>query len=198
MEPLAFTRIHPQPYRAAYAVVPVTLPMNPTGAPTPTLAALFEAEEAALLRFALGLVGRRVVAEELVQEAFLRLHQVWENVDNPRAWLYQSLRNLAINHVRDHRRETPLEADGAVPGPDALPSDMLGKMEAVGLVRLLMAELSPEDRRLILLKYQSDLKYREISARTGLSVSHVGYKLHHLLKEMAEALRRSGIEGSGG
>jgi RNA polymerase sigma-70 factor (ECF subfamily) len=71
-------------------------------------------------------------------------------------------------------------------------------MEAVGLVRLLMAELPPEDRRLILLKYQSELKYSEISARTGLSVSHVGYKLHHLLKQMAEALRRSGIEGSGG
>ena len=42
----------------------------------PSLAAFFEAEESALLGFAIGLVGRRSVAEELVQEAFLRLHQL--------------------------------------------------------------------------------------------------------------------------
>ena len=52
-----------------------------------TLTALFEAEEGPLLQFAYGLVGRRSVAEELVQEACLRLHPLWAEVENPRAWL---------------------------------------------------------------------------------------------------------------
>jgi len=69
-----------------------------------SLVELFEREESAVLGFAIGLVGRRAVAEELVQEAFLRLHQLWGQVDNPRAWLYRSLRNLALNHLRDHSR----------------------------------------------------------------------------------------------
>jgi len=163
----------------------------------PTLAALFEAEESGLLRFAIGLVGRPSVAEELVQETFLRLHQLWAQVENPRAWLYRSLRNLALNHLRDHRRETEL-VDDAAPSEANLPAEDLGRMEAIGTVRLLLTELPEEDRELVRLKYQHNLKYHEISQRTGMSVGNVGYKLHPLLKGLAAALRRSGIEGSDG
>ncbi len=38
--------------------------------------------------------------------------------------------------------------------------------------------------------------YREISERTGLSVCNVGYRLHHILKQLADKLRQIGIEGS--
>ena len=91
---------------AGCVVVPVVLAMKPG---EQTLAALFESEESGLLSFAIGLVRQRWVAEELVQDAFLRLHEVWGQVENPRGWLYRSIRNLALNHLRDHRRETPLE-----------------------------------------------------------------------------------------
>lgn len=162
-----------------------------------TLAALFEAEESGLLRYALGLVGRRPVAEELVQEAFLRLHQAWDEVENPRAWLYRSLRNLALNHLRDHPLETELTEETGT--ADARPApEQLGRDEAIGTVRLLLAELPEADRHLIRLKYHDDLKYQDISRHTGLSVGNVGYRLHHLLKTLADELRRVGIEGSRG
>lgn len=165
--------------------------------PRPTLAHVFEAEEGPLLSFALGLVGRRSVAEDLVQEAFLRLHQVWDEVENPRAWLYRSLRNLALNHLRDHRRETDLPAEEP-PGDDVVGAEDMGKKEAVGVVRMLLAELPPEDGELIRLKYTENLKYHEISQRTGLNAGTVGYRLHHLLKSLADSLRRAGVEGSTG
>lgn len=164
---------------------------------TQTLAALFETEESGLLRFAIGLVGKRPVAEELVQEAFLRLHQAWEGVDNPRPWLYRSLRNLALNHLRDHARETSMEEESIASG-EALAAEILGRNEAVGMVRLLLAEMTVDDRNLIELKYRDNLKYEDISRRTGLTVGNVGYRLHHALKGLADALRRAGIEGSGG
>jgi len=160
-----------------------------------TLAALFESEESGLLRFAIGLIGRRAVAEDLVQETFLRLHQVWDEVENPRGWLYRSLRNLALNHLRDHSRETEFDEATASPAAE-LPPEMLGQMEAVGLVRMLLAEMSEDDRQLLRLKYNENLRYQDISRRTGISVGNVGYRLHHLLKGLAEALRRAGIEGS--
>ena len=163
----------------------------------PTLAALFESEESGLLRYALGLVGRRPVAEELVQESFLRLHQVWDQVENPRAWLYRSLRNLALNHLRDHPPETELTEETG--SSDARPTaEQLGRDEAIGTVRLLLAELPEADRRLLRLKYHEDLKYQDISRHTGLSVGNVGYRLHHLLKTLADDLRSVGIEGSRG
>jgi len=64
------------------------------------------------------------------------------------------------------------------------------------VVRLLIAELPSDDQSLIRLKYHDDLKYQEISRKTGLSVSNVGYKMHHLLKGLADALRHVGIDGS--
>jgi RNA polymerase sigma factor (sigma-70 family) len=133
----------------------------------------------------------------LVQEAFLRLHELWDQIDNPRAWLYRSLRNMALNHIRDHRRETPLE-EAHDPGTDTRPDEELGRLEAIGMVRLLLADLPPQDRDLILMKYHEELKYGEISKRTGLGVGNVGYKLHHLLKSLADSLRRAGIESSCG
>lgn len=190
------------------AAVSVGLPPSPSPGPAvfasmsdapgrPTLAALFAAEEGGLLRFALGLVGRRSVAEELVQETFLRLHPIWAEVENPRAWLYRSLRNLALNHLRDRRPEAELAEDAAA-AEAPLPAEQLGRDEAVGMVRLILAELSAEDRRLIDLKYREELKYGEISRRTGLSVGNVGYRLHHLLKNLADRLRRAGVEDSRG
>ena len=175
-------------------LLPVVAPMPPEPV---TIAALFESEEGGLLRYALGLVGRRAVAEELVQEAFLRLYQVWAQVENPRAWLYRSLRNLALNHLRDRREDGTLDADN-LPTSDRLPAEVLGRMEAIGMVETLLAEMPDDDRALVLLKYREDLKYHEISRRTGLAVGTVGYKLHHLLKGLADALRRAGIEGSRG
>jgi RNA polymerase sigma-70 factor (ECF subfamily) len=160
------------------------------------LSELFVAEESGLLRFALSLVGRRAVAEELVQEAFLRLHPVYHEVENPRAWLFRSLRNLALNHLRDRKPESELHEETAPPHADALPAEQLVRDEAIGTVRLLLAELPPEDRELVRLKYLDNLKYQEISRRTGLSVGNVGYRLHHLLKGLADSLRRAGIDGS--
>ncbi len=162
-----------------------------------TIVAVFEAEESGLLRYAIGLVRRPTVAEELVQETFLRLHQVWTEVEHPRAWLYRSVRNLALNHLRDQKPESELKEDTAA-AEEIPPADVLGRNEAIGTMRLLLAEMSDEDRTLIRLKYNDDLKYQEISQRTGLSVSNVGYRLHHVLKGLADALRHAGIEGSRG
>jgi RNA polymerase sigma-70 factor (ECF subfamily) len=176
------------------SVVPLPAAMKPGRA---DIGALFRSEESGLLRFAIGLVGRRTVAEELVQETFLRLHQGWDEVENPRAWLYRSLRNLALNHLRDRPNETELD-EATAASAERLPPERLGRDEAVGMVRLFLAEMPTDDRDLIRLKYHDDLKYREISRRTGLSVGNVGYRLHHLLRGLADSLRHAGIEGSQG
>lgn len=177
------------------------VPMIPTRAPVeekPTLREVFEAEESPLLRYAHGLVGQRETAEDLVQEAFLRLHAHWEEVTNPRAWLFRSIRNLALNHLRDHKRETPLETGREWESQSPGPENTVGKLEAIGTLKLLVAELRDDDRLLIGLKYHEGLKYDQISERTGISVGNVGYKLHHALKNLAESLRRLGIESAEG
>lgn len=159
--------------------------------------ALFDAEETPLLRCAFALTGRRAVSEEIVQEVFLQLHVRWAEIDQPRAWLYRSVRNRAINHIRDHRRELLHSAEGngqpSYPREDS-PDALLLRMELAQTLRRLLEELDETDRQLVRLKYFENLKYREISELTGLSVSNVGYRLHHLLKELSGKLRPLGID----
>ncbi|MGE9267923.1 MAG: RNA polymerase sigma factor [Verrucomicrobiales bacterium] len=159
-----------------------------------TIEEVFRLEESPLIRYAFGILGRRELAEEVVQEAFLKLHGHWGEVELPRPWLYRCVRNLALNVIRKSRRE---EVSDELEGRDSgeRPDEECRRMEALGQVRMLLAEMGRRDREMIHLKYFEEKKYAEIAEKTGLSVGNVGYRLHHLLKEMAESLRKLGIEG---
>ena len=163
-----------------------------------SLRQVFDAEESPLLRYAYGLVGQRETAEDLVQDAFLKLHHHWDEVTHPRAWLFRCVRNLALSHIRDHKRETPIEDGREFQSQSPDPEQTLGRLEAIGTLQLLVAELHEDDRALISLKYHDGLKYDQISQRTGISVGNVGYKLHHALKNLADSLRRLGVESAEG
>ena len=162
------------------------------------LRALFDAEETPLLRYAFSLVKRRSVAEEIVQETFLQLHVRRDDVDAPRAWLFRSVRNRALNYIRDNQREIIDSGDREVQSSSSdkeSPEAILLRMETTGALRQFVEELDETDQQLVKLKYFEDLKYRDISDKTGLSVSNVGYRLHHILKELARKLRSRGIDG---
>ena len=165
----------------------------------PSLEALFENEECGLVRFACSFVKRRDIAEELVQEAFLRVHRHWDDVENPRAWIYRATRNLALSHIRDNAREVEMTDDtNAGTDTDRKPDEALRYSEALGTMRMLLAELPEEEQILVKLKFVEELSYAGISENTGLSVSNVGYKLHQLLKNLASSMRQAGIENSHG
>lgn len=162
-----------------------------------TLRSLFDTQESPLLRYAFSLTGRRAVAEEIVQEVFLQLHIRWGEVDSPREWLFRSVRNRAFNHLRDHRREI-LRIDDRDPGPadvtDQSPAAVLERLEATGVLRQAVEQLGEADRRLVKLKYFEGQSYRNISDQTGLSIGNVGYRLHHILKELAGKLGSLGMD----
>ena len=78
-------------------------------APAPTFDDLYRDEYAAIVRLAWTLTGRRAVAEELAQDAFLRAHQRWEQVgryDRPGAWVRRVVLNLATSRARRVAAET--------------------------------------------------------------------------------------------
>jgi RNA polymerase sigma factor (sigma-70 family) len=163
-----------------------------------TLRTLFDSEESNLLRFAFSLTGRRAVAEEIVQDVFLLLHAKWSEVNEPRAWLFRCVRNKAFHHLRKSRREVSgSEVDDAsllTESADETPDELIARMETVAQLRQLVSQLPEKDRRLVQLKYYEDLKYRDISQRTGLTISNVGFRLHQVLKKLAAGLTPRGVE----
>jgi RNA polymerase sigma factor (sigma-70 family) len=176
---------------------PRVIPSNDKCPDQEALRSLFESEETPLLRYAFSLVQRRAVAEEIVQEVFLQLHVRWKDVESPRAWLYRSVRNKVFNYMRDNRRET---VDLTAPVIEGLSSEsdtpvgVLSKLEAIQVLHETIDSLHESDRELVQLKFFDGLKYREISEKTGLSVGNVGYRLHHILKELAGKLQPLGMD----
>lgn len=182
-----------------------------------TIEEVFAALEAPLLNYALRLLQVRTVAEDIVQEAFMKLHAQFSEVRSPRRWLYRTVHNLSLNYRRQADRIVPLDpgtgsgtggsgrgrdsSDAGGGGarmieaadPDLLPDEQIVRWEGIGLVRLSLESLDERSRRVVQLKFEENLSYREISERLGLSPSNVGYLLHHALKTMASELARSGL-----
>ena len=131
----------------------VKRPVAKTSPERPSIERLFETEESPLLGFAYGFVRRREIAEELVQEAFFRIHRHWADVENPRAWIYRATRNLCLSWIRDHKRETEMddEQQSKTSDPDTAPPDRaVAQLEAIGNLRARLADLAPADRELAL------------------------------------------------
>jgi RNA polymerase sigma-70 factor (ECF subfamily) len=84
---------------------------------------LYLAHHDELWRFAYACVRSRDVAEELVQDVFLAVwgtRATWEVNTRVRAWLYASVRHLALNHLRHERVVTRTTgANACAPGGDA-------------------------------------------------------------------------------
>ena len=186
---------------AAFPIVTAEAPANAVSPDPPrseSIEELFAALESPLLSYALRLLANRSLAEDTVQEAFMKLHAQFTEVREPRRWLYRTVHNLALNHRRQAdkivslpvaaaNRTTPDAAD-----PRPLPDEEVARLESIGLVRVSLATLDERSRELIRLKFQEDLSYQQISERTGLTVGHVGYLLHHALKAIAAELANSG------
>lgn len=176
-----------------------------SGAVPESIEELFSSLESPLLAYAQRLTGNLESAQDITQEAFMRLHSQFASVLEPRRWLYRTIHNLAINHLRQSSRTVPLEPptcsgsndphphESTHPDPDPLPDAHIIRLEGIGLVHLSLATLDPRSREVVRLKFEEDLSYREIAQRTGLRTGHVGYLLHHALKSLGVELARTGL-----
>jgi len=165
-----------------------------------TIEELFAALESPLLGYALRYTREPGLAEDVVQEAFMKLHAQFETVQKPRQWLYRTVHNLALNQRRaagktvslnapnDEEGSTAETADTALP-----PDEQIIRLEGIGLVRISLAALDERSRELVRLKFHDDLSYRDIAARLNLSTSNVGFILHRALKTIAAELAKTGV-----
>jgi RNA polymerase sigma-70 factor (ECF subfamily) len=180
------------------------MPPTETSAQTPgpeTIEELFAALESPLLSYAHRCAGDREAAEDVVQEAFMKLHAQFEQVEKPRPWLYRTVHNLALNRRRAAKHTVPLDPDPekeSAPANDppdaALPPDaQMLRVEGIGLVRISLETLDERSQQLVRLKFHDELSYKEIAARTGLTAGNVGFILHHALKTIAAELAKTGV-----
>jgi RNA polymerase sigma-70 factor (ECF subfamily) len=157
-----------------------------------------------LRRHLVAMVRDPAAAEDLLQEALLRLWtraEQWEGSGSVRGWLRRTATNLALNHLRAarRRRERPLrrapaepegEEEDIVPGwmidtatlgPDAA----LEQAELRRRIRKLMDELPAEKREVLQLVYDEEADVEEAARRLRVPPGTVKSRLHYARKHLA-------------
>ena len=156
--------------------------------------ALYEAHSDRVHRYLLARTPSAADAEELTSRAFLN---AFTNLGSFRgrgsfeSWLMTIAHNLLANWYRDRgRRPPPAPLDAAmsiasdVPGPDS----ELEMQELATRIREATAELAPDRRQLIALKYVDGLTNAEIGRRMGRSEGAIKALHHRTLRQLQKVL----------
>lgn len=148
--------------------------------------------EGPLIRYAARLTGSVERARDVVQDAFTRLcQQDRTGIDgHVTQWLYTVCRNRALTVRRKETRMTTLSDAAAALRvcPDPIPPAAAEQRESQSHVVSLMAALPDNQQEVLVLKFQSELSYREIAGVLDISVTNVGFLIHTAIKSLRERM----------
>jgi len=168
-------------------------------AEAPRIEAIIAEYEAGLLRYAARLLNNADAAQDVVQEAFIKLCRKWRDGTRPpdriKSWLFRVTHNAAVDHIRRESRLRLLhdaEAERAADSEPPSQREQLERQEAEELVLAHLRRLKVSEQQVVILRLQEGLSYREIAAVTGRSEGNVGCVLHHAVKKLASSLKQAG------
>jgi RNA polymerase sigma-70 factor (ECF subfamily) len=168
---------------------------------------LVRRHQTSLFNFALRQLGTQAVAEEVVQEAFIRVVQSaaeFKHEARFTTWVYTILRNLCIDQLRRRalRRHPSLDErrasrTGEEEGPTLLEQTADNRpgveREATGTelkqrIARAVETLPEEQREVFLLREISNLPFKEIATVTGVPENTVKSRMRYALERLQQAL----------
>jgi RNA polymerase sigma factor (sigma-70 family) len=147
--------------------------------------AIYASHRLELLRYVHRLTRDVHLAEDIVQDAFLRLWRETRTVDSPRSWLYRVCTNMVRDQARrvaTRERHAPPAEEGEVPPPD----EAMERAESAHTVRMALERLMPRDREALLLR-ESGFRYAEIAEVIDVRVEIVPTLIARALKRFHKA-----------
>lgn len=147
------------------------------------------------------LLGDRSEAEDLAQEAFLRLHKAlpgFRGESSIATWLYRTTTRLAIDHLRREKLKRKLfffrQSDDdpdpmeTVGDPRSNPVRDLQSRQAMLRLRQAMGKLSARQRAVFVLRHHEGLPLQEIATLLGLETGTVKIHLHRAVTTLRAEL----------
>lgn len=148
--------------------------------------ALFERIYPSLVRFVGRMTSDSVAAEDIAQEAFIRLLEEDPPPTKPRVWLFVVARNAVRDRERvSARRAELLQREYDPPSGTPDPASVFEQRMAVSKVHRALALLSARDREMLLLRADG-LRYRDIAEVCGVAPTSVGTLLARALKRFRD------------
>lgn len=140
-----------------------------------------------MLRMCCMYLGDVHLAQDAVQDAFIKIYRAWRPIENPsaeKAWVMR----ITVNVCKDYLRSAWKRRVSLVDQYPELPAGQEPRSEEGRLIQEIMA-LKPKYREVILLHYYQQLRVGEIAAILGAPQSTVSIRLHRareLLKKRLE------------
>jgi RNA polymerase sigma-70 factor (ECF subfamily) len=159
-----------------------------------SFSAFYEVEYRPMVRLAVALVGRRDVAEELVQDAFVSLHGRWDRVsryESPEGWLRRVVINRSMSALR--RRAVEVRLLGRL---SRLRERHFDLPEVEGEIWREVAALPKRQAQVIALMFVDDLTVTEIAAVLECEENTVRTHLRRARQSLAARLGLEDEEGS--
>ncbi|MQB01424.1 MAG: sigma-70 family RNA polymerase sigma factor [Actinobacteria bacterium] len=156
--------------------------------------ALYNAHGGELYGFAFHALADDALAEEAVQETFLRAwrarHRFDPDIASARTWLFAIIRNVIVDLVRSRRSLILLEDPEAVSRPhEPMETALLGWQIEEALSRL-----SHDHREVLLHTYFRGSPYEEVALELGIPVGTVKSRVYYALRALKLALEEMGWE----
>ncbi len=155
---------------------------------------LFDGYFDKLFTFALNMVFREDVANDIVQEVFIAIYEksVFTNYKGSlKAYLYTSVRNRCYNYLRDAKvedRHMALYAEAAVYSDSV---DVIDEEEILEKIRQVMDELPDKCREVCLLRFVQGCKYSDIAERLSMNENTVKAQLHRGTEKIKESFSKT-------
>jgi RNA polymerase sigma factor (sigma-70 family) len=138
-------------------------------------------------------LGRHDLAEDAVQQTFVRAWQASDRIDvdrDPAPWLATIAKRVAIDIHRHRARRPAVELSAVAPNDNAvvtLPPDM-AKLDAVWRVRRAIEELAPDEAIIVRLQHLEGMTHAEVAEKLGLPLGTVKSRSHRAHQKLAELL----------
>src|SRR3954468_8965075 len=169
--------------------------------PQPALAtddgvrAVYAAHGPELYRFAMRSLGDRGLAEEAVQETFVRAWRAADRFDDAlgslRTWLFAIVRNVVIDLSRARAVRPSLATDGRA--SETIPlDDAVERVLLAWQVEEALAKLSTEHREALVEVHYKSRPYHDVAHDLGVPVGTVKSRVYYALKAMRLALEELG------
>jgi RNA polymerase sigma-70 factor (ECF subfamily) len=152
--------------------------------------ALYDRHQRSVFTFLLRYLGDRRMAEDLLQETFLRVFSHRERYRPTAAfktWLFTIARNLAIDQLRRESGSPEVESSESlelIADPGATPLQQAEAQELGERLQSAVMRLPPSQREVLLLSRVAGLSHEEIAELTGASPQAVRVTLHRALRRI--------------
>ena len=155
--------------------------------------ALFREFQGEVHRWIVRIVRDHAAAEDLTVETFWRIHRAHARFrpdGNFGAWARRIATNVALDHLKRHRREVALNDDYPEP-PKGDPAVSREQREKIASA---FAELPARLRVAATLTLIEEEPYQRIAEGLGISVNGVKTRVFRAVRQLRESLKKRGIE----